>query len=84
MIGTIQLELSSIVDIEVESTMEGVFSVSYIKFLLLPPIFVLTNLETISAETFSSLGTCKTSEMLISLINSFILVKYFYSTGFLA
>ena len=37
--------------------MEGVFEVSWIKLLLLPPILVLANLERISTRTFSSLGT---------------------------
>lgn len=43
--------------VETTSMMKGVYRVSWIRLLLFPLGFVLANLEKMSAQTFSSLGT---------------------------
>ena len=71
-------------DIETSPAMYGIFKVSLIKLLLLPPSFILANLERISAQTFFSLGICRTSYISNFSIDSFSLGKYLYSNESLA
>ena len=68
-------------NIETRFAIEKVFKISWMRLLLIPPVFVLANFERTSALIFSALGTCRISDMSTFPIKSLTLAKYLYSIG---